>query len=126
MGGDVFLAWVRGVDVLLANADEAAVLPAALAGYVGHTIVKRGAEGAVWTDPHVEVPAEPAEVVDVTGAGDAFAAGFLAAWCSGASPQDALRSGTRLGARAVAQVGARPLPAAGSLVGVDHAGRLGG
>jgi sugar/nucleoside kinase (ribokinase family) len=124
-GGDVFLAWVRGVDVLLANADEAAVLPAALAGHVRYAVVKRGADGAVWADPHLEVPAEPAQVVDVTGAGDAFAAGFLASWCSGASPEEALRSGTRLGARAVAQVGARPVPAAASLVGVDHARSLG-
>jgi len=126
MGGDAFLAWVRGADVLLANADEAAVLPAALADHVRHTVIKRGAEGAVWADPHIEVPAEPAEVVDVTGAGDAFAAGFLAAWCSGASPEEALRSGTRLGARAVGIAGARPVPAAVSLVGVDHPGGLGG
>ncbi len=126
MGGDVFLAWVRGVDVLLANADEAAALPIALAGNVRYTVIKRGADGAVWADPHLEVPAEPAEVVDVTGAGDAFAAGFLAAWCAGASPEDALRGGTRLGARAVASAGARPVPAGASLVGVDHAGRLGG
>ena len=126
MGGDAFLAWVRGADVLLANADEAAVLPAALADHVRHTVIKRGAEGAVWADPHIEVPAEPAEVVDVTGAGDAFAAGFLAAWCSGASPEEALRWGTRLGARAVGIAGARPVPAAVSLVGVDHPGGLGG
>src|SRR5205823_12600022 len=125
MGGDAFLAWVRGADVLLANADEAAVLPAALADHVRHTVIKRGAEGAVWADPRIEVPAEPAEVVDVTGAGDAFAAGFLAAWCSGAEPVEALRSGTRLGARAVATAGARPVPA--SLVGVDDpAGVFGG
>ena len=125
MGGEAFLAWVRGVDVLLANAEEASVLPAALAGYVRHAVIKRGAAGAIWTEPRIEVPAEPAEVVDVTGAGDAFAAGFLAAWCSGAEPVEALRSGTRLGARAVATAGARPVPA--SLVGVDDpAGVFGG
>ena len=109
MGGEVFLAWVRGTDVLLANADEAAALPAALAEHVRYAVIKRGPNGAVWTTPHIEVPADPATVVDVTGAGDAFAAGLLAAWCAGADPEEALRAGTRLGARAVSSAGARPV-----------------
>ncbi len=125
VGGETFLAWVRGVDLLLANADEAAVLPAALADRVRHAVIKQGAVGAVWADPRIEVPAEPAEVVDVTGAGDAFAAGLLAAWCAGAEPSAALRAGTRLGARAVGLAGARPVGVAGvSIVGVDDAGRV--
>jgi sugar/nucleoside kinase (ribokinase family) len=137
MGGDTFLAWVRGTDVLLANSDEAAALPAALAEQVRYAVIKRAAHGAVWTtagEPHVQVPAEPASVVDVTGAGDAFAAGFLAAWCAGADPAEALRSGARLGARAVSKSGARPAPAVAmstagartSVVGVDDSGRVGG
>ena len=40
-------------------------------------VVKLGPSGARWGDVHV--PAEPVEVVDTTGAGDAFAAGFLSA-----------------------------------------------
>jgi len=47
---------------------------------------------------------------DPTGAGDAFAAGLLAAWCSGAEPQAALAAGAALGAAAVARIGARPAP----------------
>jgi sugar/nucleoside kinase (ribokinase family) len=127
MGGEVFLAWVRGIDLLLANADEALALPAELAEHVRYAVIKRGPQGAVWTAldrPRVEVPAEPAIVVDVTGAGDAFAAGLLASWCSGAEPADALRAGARLGARAVAIHGARPAPRE-SLVGVDNFGRGG-
>jgi ribokinase len=123
MGGEEFLAWVRGTDLLLANADEAVELPAELADHVRYAVIKRGPLGAVWSPPHVEVPAEPATVVDVTGAGDAFAAGLLAAWCGGASPEEALRAGTHLGARAVATAGARPVPMADLLVGVDHSGR---
>ncbi|WP_327005663.1 PfkB family carbohydrate kinase [Dactylosporangium sp. NBC_01737] len=57
----------------------------------------------------MHVPAVRVErVVDPTGAGDAFAAGFLAAWLTDAAPADALGSGARLGALAVAKVGGRP------------------
>jgi len=47
-------------------------------------------------------------VIVNTGAGDAFAAGLLDAWCSGAGPEAALAAGAALGAEAVAQIGARP------------------
>jgi ribokinase len=88
------------VDLLLANADEAAHLDG------GEMVVKLGAGGARWGDVHV--PAEPVQVVDTTGAGDAFAAGFLSARLAGAGRREALEEGCRVAARAVAQVGARP------------------
>ena len=69
-------------------------------------VVKLGSGGARWGDVHIA--AEPVEVVDTTGAGDAFAAGFLTARLAGAGPRDALAEGCRVAARAVAQVGARP------------------
>lgn len=75
-------------------------------------VVKRGPEGAVWAGADgtlAEESAVPANVVDATGAGDAFAAGLLLAWTAGAAPGEALRAGTRLGALAVARVGARPV-----------------
>jgi ribokinase len=117
-----FLEWIGGTDLLLANVEEAqALLPAAapdadglareLARHAGAAVVKLGAGGAVWADATgvvARTPAHPADVVDPTGAGDAFAAGLLAAWLGGASPAQALVAGARLGALAVSQVGARP------------------
>jgi ribokinase len=88
------------VDLLLPNAEEAERLDG------GEMVVKLGAGGARWGDVHV--PAEPVAVVDTTGAGDAFAAGFLSARVGGAGRREALQMGCRLAGRAVAQVGARP------------------
>lgn len=112
-----FLDWVRDADLLLANADEAAVLgladgPAS-PGPVRHLVVKRGAAGAVWYGPTgpVSAPAQLVPVVDPTGAGDAFAAGLLASWVTalaGPDPVAALAAATRAGALAVSLVGARP------------------
>ncbi len=120
VGAEVFLAWVRGADLLLCNADEAAVLAgpgssaaqaAALAHFARNVVVKRGGDGAVWhgddgvlrSGTSVRVPMK-----DPTGAGDAFAAGLLDAWCSGLSPDEALKAGAALGAAAVSRVGGRP------------------
>ena len=89
------------VDLLLPNQREAEVL-----GERGEMVVKLGAGGARWGDVHV--PAEPVDVVDTTGAGDAFAAGLLTARLAGGDRRAALVAGCAAAARAVAQVGARP------------------
>ena len=120
LGARAFLDLVHGVDLLVCNADEATVLAgagtpgeqaAALTAVAAHVVVKRGVDGAVWAARDgvlrsvagVRVPA-----IDPTGAGDAFAAGLLTAWCAGADAAAALAAGAELGARAVQQVGARP------------------
>jgi ribokinase len=117
VGAQTFLDWV-GPDVLLfANTDEAVVLSgldepdaaaAAIAARTGQAIVKCGASGAVWSDGSVRqrLAAVATQVLDTTGAGDAFAAGFLA--CSG-DVGDCLSDAVRLAALAVAQVGGRPV-----------------
>ena len=60
--------------------------------------------------PPVPVPAPAVPVLDVTGAGDAFAAAYLLARAGGADPSEAAGAGTRLAARAVATRGAWPDP----------------
>lgn len=120
VGADAFLAWVRDADLLLCNADEAEVLAGPgtateqagrLTAHVRHAVVKRGPAGAVWRDRHGgtwTASARSVPVKDPTGAGDAFAAGLLTAWCSGSAPQAALDAGAALGATAVGRIGARP------------------
>ena len=96
---------IPAVDLMLPNEQEAE-----LAGIAPEVVTKLGSGGARWSDGFdtIAVPAEPVDVVDTTGAGDAFAAGFLTARFDGADPRAALEAGCRVAARAVAQVGARP------------------
>ena len=49
----------------------------------------------------VHLLAEPATVVDVTGAGDAMLAAWVAAWLDGADPVEAARSGHRAAAATI-------------------------
>lgn len=113
-----FLDDVRGVDLLLPNADELRALTGSqepeaareLLDTVGAVAVTFGLDGAAWVDDDgiVTAPAETVPCVDSTGAGDAFDAGVLAAWLRGDAPRAVLTAGASLGARAVSQVGAQP------------------
>jgi sugar/nucleoside kinase (ribokinase family) len=108
-----FLAWVRGVDLLLPNADELRTLGGseALLADVGAVVSTAGMRGATWEDRggRWSVPAPLVDVVDATGAGDAFDAGVLVAWLRGAGPVEALRAGCAAGAEAVGAFGGRPV-----------------
>jgi ribokinase len=115
-----FLELARGVDVLLPNVLEARALTGEsdperaarqMAQRVPEVVVKLGGLGALWTDGHKVRRVDAAYVeapIDTTGAGDAFAAGLLAARLDGAPPEDALAAGCKLAAEAVATLGARP------------------
>jgi ribokinase len=119
-GVDNWLADTAAATVLLPNADEARLLTgcadvtdAAQALAARHPVVavSLGADGALWAAGSVLVhrPAHPTEVVDTTGAGDAFAAGLLSAWLADADgqPADALDAGLALAADVVRRPGAR-------------------
>ena len=73
--------------------------------------VSLGADGALWASGGLLVhrPAHPTDVVDTTGAGDAFAAGLLAAWLAApeVDPADALDAGLARAAAVVRRPGAR-------------------
>lgn len=100
---------VGDVDLFLPSASELAVLrgsgfPDKAAPLI---VVKDGPRGAR-TEGEGDVhhcPALAVDVIDTTGAGDAFNGGFLVAWLSGAPLPDALSAGVRCGAAIVGQVG---------------------
>lgn len=119
-GPDAFLEWTRGAALSFPNLDEARLLSGesepeaaayALCRSYGEVVIKLGAAGALWAradTPVTRLASETVAVVDTTGAGDAFCAGFLDRWLRGAPPADALAMGVRLGALAASHVGARP------------------
>jgi sugar/nucleoside kinase (ribokinase family) len=67
-----------------------------------------GAAGA--TVAGVDVPAPAVQEVDPTGAGDTFAAAFVAAYRAGADPVRAARQACALAARSVTVLGAMQAP----------------
>ncbi|MBN1811701.1 MAG: carbohydrate kinase family protein [Anaerolineae bacterium] len=71
-------------------------------------VLKLGADGCRIDSPDLNehVPGLPAEVVDTTGAGDAFAAGFIAARLRDDDLEAACRAGNAAGARVVSVFGA--------------------
>jgi sugar/nucleoside kinase (ribokinase family) len=125
LAAGAFLRWTEGAAVCFPNRDEAAVLTgvadgppadplamaAELARHYGAIALKLGPDGAVLAAadaPPVHVPARAASVRDTTGAGDAFCAGFLAAWLTGAASLAATTAGIDAAALAVSALGGRP------------------
>ncbi len=120
VGAARFLQWTAGADTLFANADEAAMLTGetdsqrqllSLRRHFTTAVIKRGAAGAVAAtrDGAVHaVAAPPVAVIDTTGAGDAFLAGFLLARLAGADLPGCLAAGVRQGSRAAGLLGGRP------------------
>jgi adenosine kinase len=119
---DEFLQLMRSrtVDLIFANEAELRSLYqtadfetaiAALRADISAAVVTRSEKGCVVVSPEgVEVvPAFPVErVVDTTGAGDLFAAGFLAGLARGADDRTCGRLGALAAAEIIQHLGARP------------------
>ncbi|MBB4265381.1 adenosine kinase [Roseospira visakhapatnamensis] len=136
---DEFLDLTSGnlVDVLFANeaelkalyqTDDLETAVAAVRDHVDVAAVTRSAHGSLVVAGHdrdiVSVPAEPIDtVVDTTGAGDLYAAGFLRGLTSGRSLADCARMGGVCAAEVISHFGARPeVPSLADLVS-DRMGR---
>jgi sugar/nucleoside kinase (ribokinase family) len=108
------------VDILFANEAEVAAMAedsdldaaiATVAANVPLLVVTRSEAGAtaIAGSERADVPAEPtARLVDTTGAGDLFAAGFLAGQAKGKSLTDSLTLGAIAAAEVIQHYGARP------------------
>lgn len=114
-----FLDAVRGVDVLVPSLEEGRVLtsedrPEVIAGQLANRFslvaLTLGAKGVqlAWGDQNAHIEAFSAELVDATGAGDAFAAKFLAELLKLQEPKAAAIEANRFAAKAVTRLGGRP------------------
>jgi sugar/nucleoside kinase (ribokinase family) len=120
MQRDAFKALLPEVDILLGNETEALELTgesrledalAVLTESVPLVALTQGAKGAIGSDrmETVSVLAEPvANLVDTTGAGDLFAAGFLLGSARARPLLDCLRLGALAAAEVISHMGARP------------------
>jgi len=119
---DSFLQLIedRRIDILFANEAEITELAgeadfdaavAAVAPKVATLVVTRSEHGAIAVSgaARASVPAEPIErLVDTTGAGDLFAAGFLAGEARGLGLERSLKLGAIAAAEVIQHYGARP------------------
>lgn len=114
----------RATDYLLPNEREASMLSGDATNYLAfaksmnlhRAVVKLGSQGAAMLANGVQykVSSPVVEVVDTTGAGDAFDAGFIDAILDAAAPEDCLRRACICGAlstRAAGALSALPLRA---------------
>lgn len=116
---EAFRALLARIDILFANEVELCSLyetntldeAVDLARHaIKLVIVTRGAEGSMILqgDETILIEAIPTDVVDTTGAGDSYAAAFLAAYTQGAALAECGERATRAAAICIAAYGARP------------------
>lgn len=112
--------WFSMMDVLFVNEEESIYLTGSvdieralnyLLDFSQVVVIKRGSAGAIAKArgfDSISLPAVAATVVDTTGAGDSFAAGFIASYSDNHDLTAALQAGGELAAGCVAIVGGRP------------------
>jgi sugar/nucleoside kinase (ribokinase family) len=115
-----FVELIPRVDVLLGNEHEALALSETdnldeaikvLAGQSSVVAVTRGPAGSIVVENGrpVGVPAHPVPaVIDTTGAGDLYAAGFLYGLTHGRGPVDCARLGSLAASEVISHLGPRP------------------
>ena len=117
---ELIYSWLPLMDFVLPNEEEAFYLSDSadiddalrkLLELCPAVIVKRGSAGAIAQvrgGARVNVDAVKIAVADTTGAGDSFAAGFIATKISGGDLSTSVTAGVTLAAKCVANIGARP------------------
>ena len=112
--------WISQMDALLLNEEEAEYLCGTkdieealslLTEKCPLVVIKLGAHGAIAKSigtSIVRVSAQATEVLDTTGAGDSFAAGFISEYAENGDLLSALTKGSKVAAHCVALLGARP------------------
>jgi sugar/nucleoside kinase (ribokinase family) len=116
-----FIEGIAGVDIVFANAQEAALLSGetvpvrmarVLADRHGLAVITQGSDSVLVAERRsspISVPVPAVRLVDPTGAGDAMAAGFLSSWRLDRDPLRAAQAGILVAARAVMVMGGRPV-----------------
>ncbi len=120
---DSFEEFVRdGVDIVIADEDEVNALVessnfddtlAALDDYNNLFAITRSAKGSVIVrgdETVVQAAAGVEEIIDTTGAGDAYCAGFLYGWANDLPLSHCAQYGTHCATRVIQQLGARIEP----------------
>ena len=112
--------WFSMMDFLLLNEEESIYLTGSvdieraldyLLDFSQVVVIKRGSAGAIAKArgfDSISLPAVATTVIDTTGAGDSFAAGFIASYSKNHDLTAALQAGGELAAGCVAIVGGRP------------------
>jgi sugar/nucleoside kinase (ribokinase family) len=121
VGPESFLKWTQGTGTIFANLDEALELTGSvdlnlqmqtLGRFYDRVVIKRGVAGAAVGSRRgvqLSMPAPMSDVVDTTGAGDAFAAAFLACELRGGALEACLKAGIAAGSEAVTNIGGQPV-----------------
>ena len=120
VGPESFLKWTQGTGTIFANLDEALELTGSvdlnlqmqtLGRFYDRVVIKRGVGGAAVGGRKgvvLSMPAPLSDVIDTTGAGDAFAAAFLSAELKGQPLDSCLKAGIAAGSEAIGTIGGQP------------------